>query len=655
MLTQEWFTPSEFSQLCLPGLPDERGIRVMADREDWRRSNWEGRRWRRRQGAGGGVEYHYTCLPAQPQIALVQPLGQVEIAQERELAREKMTRAQLWEWFDGLPEKKKDVARQRLEMLDRIATLTAAGMGQVQAMEMVRAGKLALSGVYRLYEMVRGVERHDWLPYLAPRHVGRDKQSCYTPEAWEFIKADYLRPERPNLTDCYARMVETAKVKGWIVPSRATVQRRIQELPETIRVLARDGVDALKRMYPAQERDRSAFHALEAVNADGHKADVFVKWSDGRILRPILTVFQDLYSGLILSWRVDVSENTEAVRLAFGDLVEAYGIPEHCWLDNGRQFASKWLTGGTPNRFRFKVKEEEPAGILTTLGVKVHWTTPYSGQSKPIERAFRDLAQGLWKHPAFAGAYTGNNPMAKPENYASKAVDLETFLKVTAAGINAHNDRIGRDTRVCGGKLSFRQAFDASYATAVIRKATAEQRRLWLLAAEAIRVRRTDGSIEIEGNRYWSERLLPLRGQRVTVRFDPQALHGAVHVYRIDGAFVCSAECVEAAGFADVDAAREHGRKRRAFLRLNRELLETERSMSIAEVAAMLPEAPEPAPPPETKVVAMTRGATALKPVFEEEEREEHDLDQFVRAVALERAQRGGRHLSLVVEDDEEV
>ncbi|MDU7522076.1 MAG: transposase domain-containing protein [Roseomonas mucosa] len=633
-------------------------VLALAERDRWQRPEWEGLRWRRRKGAGGGFEYHYSCLPAQPQTALVLRLGHVEIAQEREIAREKMTRAQLWEWFDAQSAKKKADARERLEALDRVELLCSAGMGRVQAMQMVRVEKgVTLASMYSWAGRVRGVERHDWLPYLVSHQAGGNRTAECSPEAWEFLKADFLRPERPNFTDCYERLLATAKVRGWHVPGERTLMRRIEAIPETVRVLARDGVDALKRMYPAQERDRSAFHALEAVNADGHKADVFVKWSDGRILRPILTVFQDLYSGLILSWRVDVSENTEAVRLAFGDLVEAYGIPEHCWLDNGRQFASKWLTGGTPNRFRFKVKEEEPAGILTTLGVKVHWTTPYSGQSKPIERAFRDLAQGLWKHPAFAGAYTGNNPMAKPENYASKAVDLETFLKVTAAGINAHNDRIGRDTRVCGGKLSFRQAFDASYATAVIRKATAEQRRLWLLAAEAIRVRRTDGSIEIEGNRYWSERLLPLRGQRVTVRFDPQALHGAVHVYRTDGAFVCSAECVEAAGFADVDAAREHGRKRRAFLRLNRELLETERSMSIAEVAAMLPEAPEPAPPPETKLVALVRGATALKPVFEEEEKEERDLDLFVRAVELQREQRAGGRLSLVLseEDDGEV
>ena len=61
-----------------------------------------------------------------------------------------------------------------------------------------------------------------------------------------------------------------------------------------------------------------------------------------------MVAFQDLYSGKMVAWRVDRTENSNCVRLAFGDLVERHGIPEYCWLDNGRNFAAKWLTGGTP-------------------------------------------------------------------------------------------------------------------------------------------------------------------------------------------------------------------------------------------------------------------------------------------------------------------
>ncbi|WP_040507433.1 transposase domain-containing protein [Gluconobacter morbifer] len=102
----------------------------------------------------------------------------------------------------------------------------------------------------------------------------------------------------------------------------------------------------LSRIYPAQQRRRDVFHALQAVNANGHRWDVFVKWEDGTIGRPVMVGFQDLFSDMILSWRIDKSENAETVRLAFGDMVETYGIPKMCYLDNGRNFASKWMNAG---------------------------------------------------------------------------------------------------------------------------------------------------------------------------------------------------------------------------------------------------------------------------------------------------------------------
>ncbi|PZX22172.1 bacteriophage Mu transposase [Rhodobacter capsulatus] len=65
-------------------------------------------------------------------------------------------------------------------------------------------------------------------------------------------------------------------------------------------------------------------------------------------------------------------------------------------------------------------------------------------QAKPIERAFRDIADRLTRHPAFAGAYVGNKPTAKPENYGSRAIPLADFLAITAREIAEHNARPGR-------------------------------------------------------------------------------------------------------------------------------------------------------------------------------------------------------------------
>jgi putative transposase len=613
-LAQQWFTAVEVAALALPGVPGEaKNVLLMADRENWRRPEWIGTRWRKREARGGGFEYHWSVLPPDARLAWSVAHSVVDIEAERIAAETRAGMATRWAAFSALPEARQREAVRRLQALDQVRQMVRdTGRPKLHVMiEVAAAFSVKRSTLYNWEKLVAGVHRLDWLPALMPRHTGRTATADCAEAAWDWLRAAYLRPEQPRFSDCYRDLQAVARAQGWAIPSQATLWRRIGKIPFEARVLGREGLDALKRRYPAQQRDRTSLHAMEAVNADGHKIDVFVRWPDGDIVRPILIVFQDLYSGKILSWRADRSENLEAVRVAFGDMIEAFGVPDHCTLDNTRTFASKRLTGGMSNRFRFKVKPDEPHGIMTTMGIKVHWSTPYSGQSKPIERAFRDFAGNVAKHPEFAGAYVGNNPMAKPENYGSKAVALDSFLAVVSGRIAEHNARDGRRSAVCGGNLSLDAAFEASYATSEIRKASEAQRRLWLMAAEDIVVR-IDG-VHFHGNRYWDDCLVPLVGKKVSIRFDPELLQEPLHIYRLDGGYLGAAPCLAAVGFYDAEAAREHGRRRRSWIKARRAMLDAERRMSILEAAAMMPRAAAP-PAPETKVVRLIHGNTALAP-----------------------------------------
>ncbi|WP_280178163.1 DNA-binding domain-containing protein, partial [Starkeya nomas] len=151
----------------------------------------------------------------------------------------------------------------------------------------------------------------------------------YSEEAWDWFRDNYLTQSERSAAKVYRDLEKIAKAQGWTVPSRKTLERRLAKIDTAKKIYLRKGAEALKRLFPAQERDRTALHALEAVNADGHKFDVFVKWLNGTVCRPILVGFQDIYSGKILSWRVDISENWDLVRLAFADMVETYGVPDH--------------------------------------------------------------------------------------------------------------------------------------------------------------------------------------------------------------------------------------------------------------------------------------------------------------------------------------
>jgi putative transposase len=618
-----WWTAQELALQTLPGLPStKRKVNEVASQLGWAtRTNAGGQVLARsRQGRGGGVEYHYTVLPVQAVAALV-ARGLVGVQGEPKPAA---PRSESWAAFETLPEGKREAARFRFEVLNEVEALKASGFSCVgavtQVVELHRAKARAGDGdhhdfgtatVYNWQKEVRGLDKGDWLPALAPRTQGRTATAECDPAAWEMVKADFLRTSQPSFESCFERLKDAAGYHGWIIPCAKTLKRRIErEVPAPVIVLAREGYDKLERMFPPMERDRSEFHALQAVNADGHKWDVFVQFPDRpRPMRPMMIAVQDLYSGKILAWRIGESEGADLIRLCFGDVFRTYGVPDLVWLDNGRAFASKWISGGTPNRFRFKVKPEDPIGVLTALGCEVRWTRPYSGRSKPIERAFRDLCDHGARHPEFQGAYTGNTIDAKPEDYASRAIPLDVFTAVVGDVIRRHNAKIGRRTRVCRGQLSFDQAFDASYSKALIRKATDAQLRMCLLAAEAVTADRLTGAVSIFGNRYWGEFLGQHRGERLVVRFDPDRLHEeAAHVYTQAGVYLGSAELQEAAGFADAAAARRHSNARGQYLKRQKEMLALERRLDAADVSALLPEIEDEEPTPTPAAVRLIAG-----------------------------------------------
>jgi len=530
----------------------------------------------------------------------------------------------LWDHYARKPQKQKDVAAAKLRVfVEAMTFVDKIGLSMDEAIKAAsrdsRWSWRTLRDIYHGKPGRRGLkhyDRADWLAALVPGYVGRTATAEFSADAWEFFKADYLRLEQPGAAACYQRLLRAAEEHGWKVPCLRSVERRIErEIPRTMRILLREGESALVQMYPAQQRQVKDLHALEWINGDGYQHNVFVKWPDGTIARPKTWFWQDIYSRKILAHRTDQTEHTDMLRLSFGDVVDRYGIPDHATIDNTRAAANKWMTGGVPNRYRFKVKDDDPLGIMPMLGVTVHWTSVIAGkghgQAKPIERAFGvgGIGEVVDKHPAFAGAYTGNNPMAKPENYGKTAIPLEKFLKILAEEIAAWNARKGRRTEICSGTDSYDDVFARSYENSTIRKATVEQRRLWLMAAEAIRVAK-DGSVTLDAgrahglgkNRYHADALYDFAGHKIVVRFDPQSLHDTVHAYTLDGRYIGECQCITATGFGDTEAAREHSRARREMVKATKIAAKAEQKMDAIEAAGQLPE-PAAAEIPEAKVV----------------------------------------------------
>lgn len=559
-----WFTASELEELGLPGLPgDKRSINRRAEAERWATRLGADRQLlvRKRKGRGGGVEFHCSLLPGKARIELAR----------RGIIRTRPAEAgsaqeSAWAWFDRQKASVKAKAQAKLEVVTTVQLLIEAGSTTTAAVAAASdQHAVGRSTIYTWLGAVEGIPRTDWLVALADRHKGGGAEADIHPDLWTAFASDYLRASAPTLTSCYRRAVRMAQAKGIPVPSERTFRRRLErEYPAAVLTLKREGEEALRRSIPAQRRSVADLRALECVNIDGHKFDVFVKLPDGRVIRPIMVTIQDIYSRKMLAWRLGGEESAIQARLTFADLFRNFGIPAACVLDNGRAFASKWISGGAKTRFRFKVRPEDPTGLLTSLGIKIHWAMPYRGQSKPIERGFRDLCDSIAKHPACDGAYTGNSVAAKPENYGSKAVEWDRFVALVDEEIAAHNAQTGRRTEIANGR-SFDDAFFESYAASTIGKATPEQLRMALLAADQKLINRQTGEIELHGNRYWHPELSSRRGDRVTVRFDPDALHSEVHIYDLEGRYITAADLIADTGFHDAAGAKEAAKRTAEF------------------------------------------------------------------------------------------
>ncbi len=556
----------------------------------------------------------------------------------------------IWQRFERAPSTAKERAERAARAVMRAGQLRNAGMGKVEARTVAAAEcGVSRSALEAWAARVRGHHVSDYQAVLLPAWRPGGREAEIDARLEELFEHEYLRQSQPAATVAFEHAlrrrlkdiadpaipeIEIARISAVISRGDApelpapfdAIFARLAPLPTASLLLsrlrrrrrpmeirfAREGLQALKRSYPAQTRTRDHFHAGQALNADGHKIDVRVLWPDWwpepeRIARPMLLVVQDLYSGRILACRVTQTENQDTVRLAFGDAFMQWGFPEKIYLDNGRAFQAKWLTGGMRFRFRFRAQPCDPVGIFTSMlgDDAMHPTTPHWGQAKPIERAFGDWCGYIARHAAFEGAYVGSNPTVKPANAGTRVVPLEKFLEVLRIEIAAHNARGGRRAAACRGR-SFDETFLDSYDRSRMRFPTDEQRRALLLTAEGVRVNRLDGAIRLLGHRYWHGALADLIGERVIARFDPNLPSASAYIYRYDGAFICEARALDPVRFDDVEAAGPHARNRAEWMRSHRVAVDANRKFIDAGPATVA--APKrvklPAPAPHKPVKA---------------------------------------------------
>lgn len=351
----------------------------------------------------------------------------------------------LWQEWQQAGEPARQRALLGVQALDAFERLRASGtsIGAAEAHIRQQFG-LSKPTLWRYREAVKGAPRLHWAALLLPRynHGGRPL-APFSDEAYRYILARMLNTSKTPLAVVLNDARKLAVQQGWTIPSTDAVRHRLAQEPAWLWTLGREGEKALERNCPAPEREYSTLGIHELWESDGRKVDVWCVWPDGTRERPVLMIWRDVRTRLVLSVRGAISENTNLVLDAFGMALQRTGtVPEKVMLDNGRAYASKAATGGQANRYRFKIQPGEQPGVITLVGAKVVWAPPGWGQSKSIESFWGQFAEHVDKLPEFQGAYCGNGPHAKPEDFCrANAIPIALYAATVERWLQWYNSK----------------------------------------------------------------------------------------------------------------------------------------------------------------------------------------------------------------------
>lgn len=465
-------------------------------------------------------------------------------------------------------------ALHRRDAVLAVHLLLAQGLTLTEALDQTSTALgLSLWTLRAWWRRVEGLPKDLWPSALVGRYQGRTALAPVTEAAWEWFKAAYLDRSQPEFADIYRRAMDLAPERGWRVPSEAALRRRFrQQVDPLVATYLREGSEALRARLPQARVDKTGVPAGQAMSLDGLKLDSLWVQFPGETPATNAAVAlcaRDIHSGRIVAGRLGETECTDLICGAVYDLL---GVcwPETLQIDNTRAMANKCVTGQSPHRHRFKNNPwTDPVGLLVLSQISVYWTNPdtdlASPGQKPVERSFRDLHKMVRHNPRFHGRGFST----------ATAVPSWEVEEVLAEEIVRYNAIPQRRTQVCGRRLSYDQAWEASVQHAGLRRCPEETRDLWRLRCEVATINRRTGEIALRAGvgphgakpRYAHDLLYRLPGEMVTVWFDPDHLDRPVQVRTMDGGFLCVAEPLRNLGFQNTADARVWKRMRQQKIR----------------------------------------------------------------------------------------
>jgi Mu transposase len=263
--------------------------------------------------------------------------------------------------------------------------------------------------------------------------LGKDRRLAkISPAAADWVNDNWRKYRGPR--SLYKALSKEAEKEGWRIPSESWLDRRWREAPTIVKTSLQAGKAAYEsRQAPYVPRDFSDLEALQILCGDHSERDVTVLLKDGSLARPWLTLWQDLRTGLIWGWHLDMVPSSQSSALAYANGVETFGAQppprleeqfhSYVYTDQGRDYRSHRWDGKVIAVHQAAMRidggleflcVQRKVGILEQVAVKHLLARRYNAKEKPVERVHRDLSD--WEQNTFA-EFCGRNPGDRPERW----------------------------------------------------------------------------------------------------------------------------------------------------------------------------------------------------------------------------------------------
>jgi transposase InsO family protein len=398
--------------------------------------------------------------------------------------------------------------------------------------------------------------------------------------------------------------------KGYLLPeaqlpeaSYPSFRRWFNRIPEVVRTLARKGDEAF---HNTQEiisfRDLAALKPMEYLVMDHRVLDIFclVRERKGwKLVRPWLTAALDMRTRKWLAWVIVETPSSDSIAAVLRRVFLDYGLPTACYWDNGKDFRSEWLEGGSwrgERSARIEGLPEKWGGVLESLGVRVHHAIVKRARSKIIEPNFGNIANFDRTLPE----YCGHKPGARPERFGKLLDEHEAWLagkrpntpfrtieeiaalygQLLEKDLNERDhtgEGMGKVTITGRGFMCPNEAWEILIRHVPRRSVSAEILQFCFAKRRDLTVRNGEARTTFSGESFHYRltgnpvALMALNGRTVELAYDPLDLEDAAIF--CDGQFVGLASCIELRRMGE-DAFVEDERNRRAARRAAKHFIE---------------------------------------------------------------------------------